>query len=145
MVDVELADSSAWWWSARAGGPVRSEFDAAIVDGRIATCDVVRMELLHGAPSISDFRITRADLAHLPNCPISAQLWSRAIDVYDALAAEGRKRQRSIKHPTLLVAAAAEAADIPVLHYDEDFDRIAVITGQPMRWLASRGSLRRRA
>jgi predicted nucleic acid-binding protein len=124
---------------------VRSEFDAALVEGRIATCDVVRLELLHGTPSISDFRASRAELAHLPNCPISPQLWSRAIDVYEALAAEGRKRQRSIKHPTLLVAAAAEAADMPVLHYDEDFDRIAVITGQPMRWLASRGSLRRRA
>ncbi len=29
-----------------------------------------------------------------------------------------------------------------VLHYDEDYDRIAEITGQPMRWLAPRGSLR---
>ena len=142
---MELADSSAWWWSARAGGTVRREFDAAVVEGLIATCDVVRLELLHGAPSIADFRVTRADLAHLPNCPISAQLWSRALDVYEALAAEGRKRQRSIKHPNLLVAAAAEAAGMAVLHYDEDFDRIAVITGQPTRWLASRGSLRRRA
>jgi predicted nucleic acid-binding protein len=141
---VELADSSAWWWSARAGGIVRREFDEALVEGRIATCDVVRLELLHGAPNITEFRVTRADLAHLPNCPISTQLWSRALDVYEALAAEGSKHQRSIKHPDLLVAAAAEAAGMTVLHYDEDFDRIAAITGQPTRWLASRGSLSRR-
>jgi len=30
---------------------------------------------------------------------------------------------------------------MPVWHYDEDFDRIAAITGQPVQWLAPRGSL----
>ena len=141
---MELADSSAWWWASRDGGTVHREFNAAVVEGRIATCDIVRLELLHGAPNITEFRATRADLAHLPNCPISTQLWSRALDVYEALAAEGSKHQRSIKHPGLLVAAVAEAAGMAVLHYDEDFDRIAAITGQPTRWLASRGSLSRR-
>jgi hypothetical protein len=29
-----------------------------------------------------------------------------------------------------------------VLHYDEDYDRIAAITAQPTRWLAPKGSLR---
>jgi predicted nucleic acid-binding protein len=41
----------------------------------------------------------------------------------------------------LLIAAAAEAAGIPVLHYDEDYDRIAAITGQDVQWLAPRGTL----
>jgi predicted nucleic acid-binding protein len=39
------------------------------------------------------------------------------------------------------IAAAAEAAGLTVLHYDEDFDRIAEVTGQPTRWLADRGGL----
>jgi predicted nucleic acid-binding protein len=47
-----------------------------------------------------------------------------------------------VKHPDLLIAAAAEAADVAVLHYDEDYDRIAAITGQPTRWLAPKGTLR---
>jgi predicted nucleic acid-binding protein len=42
----------------------------------------------------------------------------------------------------LLIAAAAEAAGVTVLHYDEDYDRIAKVTGQPTRWLAPAGSLR---
>jgi predicted nucleic acid-binding protein len=42
----------------------------------------------------------------------------------------------------VLIAAAAEAAGVTVLHYDEDYDRIAEITGQPVRWLAPKGSLR---
>lgn len=41
----------------------------------------------------------------------------------------------------LLVAAAAELAGVTVWHYDEDFDRIAQITGQPTLWIARRGSL----
>jgi hypothetical protein len=48
---------------------------------------------------------------------------------------------RAVPYSDLLIAAAAEARGIAVLHYDEDYDRIAQITGQEMRWLAPRGSL----
>lgn len=41
----------------------------------------------------------------------------------------------------LLVAAAGEQAGVCVWHYDEDFDRIAAVTGQATEWLADRGSL----
>jgi len=40
-----------------------------------------------------------------------------------------------------LIAAAAEAAGLTVLHYDEDYDRIAAVTAQGASWLAPRGSL----
>jgi predicted nucleic acid-binding protein len=53
----------------------------------------------------------------------------------------GRGHHRSVQHPDLLVAAAAERAGIAVLHHDQDFDRIAAVTGQPTSRLASRGSL----
>ncbi len=138
---MELADSSAWWWSARAGGALRRGFDEALVDGLVATCDMVRLELLHSARNVEEFRMTRSDLGYLTDCPISTAQWRRALDVYETLAAEGGKHQRSVKHPDLLIAAAAESAGVAVLHYDEDFDRIAAVTGQATRWLAPRGSL----
>jgi hypothetical protein len=53
----------------------------------------------------------------------------------------GGLHHRSVKIPDLLIAAAAEAAQATVLHYDEDYDRIAAITGQPVQWIAPRGSL----
>lgn len=53
-----------------------------------------------------------------------------------------RSAKLSVKHPDLLIAAAAEVAGVQFLHYDEDYDRIASITGQPVDWLAPRGSLR---
>lgn len=138
---MELADTSAWWWSARAGGALRAAFDDAVVDGEIGTCDMVRLELLHSARNVGEFRLTRDDLEHLPDCPITTDHWHRALDVYELLAATDGKHQRSVKHPDLLIAAAAEAAGVAVLHYDEDYDRIAAVTGQPTRWLAQRGSL----
>lgn len=138
---MELADTSAWWGSARVGGSLRREFAEAIVEGQVGTCDMVRLELLHSARTIDELRMTRTDLDHLPDCAISTAQWRRALDVYETLAGLSDKHQRSVKHPDLLIAAAAEAAGVAVLHYDEDYDRIAAVTGQPTRWLAPRGSL----
>ena len=35
-----------------------------------------------------------------------------------------------------MIAAAAEAAGLVVLHYDDDYDRIARVTLQPVEWVA---------
>jgi predicted nucleic acid-binding protein len=140
---TELADTSAWSWSRRRAYPeLRHGFDEALVDGKLATCDMVRLELLHSARSATEFAEILQELAALPDCPIEKDQWSRALWVYEQLSVQGGAFQRSVKHPDLLIAAAAEATDVSVLHYDEDYDRIAAITGQPTRWLAPKGSLR---
>jgi predicted nucleic acid-binding protein len=46
-----------------------------------------------------------------------------------------------VKHADLIIAACAEAAGVTLVHCDEDFDAIGAATGQPMRWVAARGSL----
>jgi predicted nucleic acid-binding protein len=43
--------------------------------------------------------------------------------------------------PDLIIAAVAERHGMGIVHYDEDYDRIAAITGQPTRWIAPRGSV----
>jgi predicted nucleic acid-binding protein len=140
---TELADTSAWVWSRRAEYPeLRGDVDAAVVDGKVATCDMVRLELLYSARNPQEFVEIREELDALPDCPIGREQWERALSVYEQLSARGGAHQRSVKHPDLLIAAAAEAAGVTVLHYDEDYDRIAEITGQPARWLAPTGSLR---
>ncbi len=48
---------------------------------------------------------------------------------------------RSVKLVDLLIGAAAELGGAAVWHYDEDYDRIAVVTGQPTAWIAPRGTL----
>ena len=37
--------------------------------------------------------------------------------------------------------AAAEAAGLSVLHYDDDYDRITAVTNQPTEWIAPAGTL----
>jgi predicted nucleic acid-binding protein len=51
------------------------------------------------------------------------------------------KHQRGRKVPDLLIAAAAEARNLTVLHYDADFDRIAAVTGQSCQWVVPAGSV----
>jgi predicted nucleic acid-binding protein len=140
---TQLADTSAWIWSRRTAYPrLRDEFDTALIEGEIATCDMVRLELLYSARNSDDFAAIREELSELPDCPIAQEQWERALWVYERLSERGGAHQRSVKHPDLLIAAAAEAAGVTVLHYDEDYDRIADITGQPTHWLAPSGSLR---
>jgi predicted nucleic acid-binding protein len=45
--------------------------------------------------------------------------------------------------PDLLIAVAAEAAGLTVLHYFSGFDRIAEVTGQPVVWIVPSGSVPR--
>ena len=47
---------------------------------------------------------------------------------------------RAVKLPDLLIAATAARHKVEVLHYDADFDRIAGITGQPVRWVVPAGT-----
>jgi predicted nucleic acid-binding protein len=138
---VELADTSVWILSRRPNQTgLRAWFDDAVVEGQIATCDMVRLELLYTARNESEFERMSEGLAAMPDSPIGKPQWRRALDVYRRLAAQGGSHQRSVRHPDLLIAAAAEASELTLVHYDEDYDRIASITGQPTRWAVRRGT-----
>src|SRR5437016_2901522 len=112
---------------------MRAAFDEDVIDGQVATCDMVRLELLYSTRNVTEFTSLRTELDALPNCEIGVEQWRRALGVYERLARRGGLHHRSVRHPDLLIAAAAEASGIPVVHYDEDYDRIAAITGQEVR------------
>jgi predicted nucleic acid-binding protein len=120
---------------------VSDQFVSMLEDGEIATCDIVRFELLWSTQHTESFTSLRRDLDMLRDVPIGKRVWRRALDVFELFAAEGPLHHRQVKIPDLLVAAAAEIAELPVLHYDRDFEAIAAVTGQPVRALASLGSL----
>lgn len=136
----ELADTSAWIASSR-DPVVRRDFDEAVVRGSVATCDMVKLELLYGTRNVGEFSATRKRLDLLRQCPIGPAEFNRALDVYEELAKQGGMHHRRVKHADLLIAASAESAGIAVVHYDEEFETIAGITRQPARWIAPRGSL----
>ena len=64
----------------------------------------------------------------------------RLVDIDDEALSRAMS-QRGRKIPDLLVAAAGEAANLTVLHYDRDFDVIARATGQRCEWVVPAGSI----
>jgi predicted nucleic acid-binding protein len=80
-------------------------------------------------------------LTHLVDTSVLTRLRHAPVRaVVEPMAAAG-SLGRGRKIPDLLVAAAAEAADLVVLHYDADFDRIAALTRQPVEWVVRAGSV----
>jgi len=137
---LELADTSAWTTRHRSAD-VDAAFAAAVAKNTIATCWPVRHELLLTARNANEVATARADLDQLRHLTVRESEWRRAEDVLEALGRRGPLHHRQVPLTDLLVAAAAESAGIPVLHYDRHFELIASITGQPVRAIAPLGSL----
>lgn len=132
-----LADKSAL---ARAHlRPVGDRLERLFVGGEIATCGIVDLELLFSARSTKDYLAMLADRRSLRRAEVGEAGIERAVEVQTALARKGQHRGVTI--PDLLIAAAAEAAGLSVLHYDADFELIAEVTGQPSEWVVPQGSV----
>jgi len=95
--------------------------------------------MLRFTRSPADHQRLAANLAGLPRVSTTEDVCQRALDVQSELAA--RSEHRGVKVPELLIAAAAEAAGLTVLHYDADYDRIAAVTDQGAEWVVARGSV----
>jgi predicted nucleic acid-binding protein len=135
---VELADTSAWTNRHRRID-VQADFESRLVAGDIATCAPVKLELLWTTQTSAEFERFAALVAALPQIEVDPPVWERAIDVWRQLIARGRHRQ--VPQPDLVTAATAEAAGVPVCHYDRHFELIAEVTGQPVRAIAPLGTL----
>lgn len=106
--------------------------------GKIWTCRVVDLELVFSARK-ADVSKLAAGRRTFPEAPVTPPVMERALAVAEMLAEQGQ--HRGAKPAGLVIAAAAEAQDLTLLHYDVDYDRIAAVTGQPTTWVADRGSL----
>ena len=134
---VYLIDKSAL---ARMQHPtVERRLAPVIESGEAATCSMVDLEVLYSTRNREEHSRVRARRAlAYRKVDLTEAVFNRAIDVQGLLAGRGRHR---LPIPDLIIAAAAEAARMTVLHYDADFDAIAAVTGQDMEWVVPRGSL----
>jgi predicted nucleic acid-binding protein len=134
-----IADTSAW---ARAHDEtVRGDWAAALRNRQIATCPIVNLELLYSARDGDEFDRRAEDLAQLRDVAITRSVANAAQQAFRDLAHVGPMHHRSIKLADLLIAACAQDAAIGVLHYDEEFDRLAMALDFESHWIADRGSL----
>lgn len=107
--------------------------------GLVARCTITDLEAGVSAHNGRDWKRTRHARSLWPTATINQDVMDRALEVQGALAAEGL--HRTVKLGDLLIAAAAERAQLVVLHYDRDFDRISTITSQPTEWVAPPGTV----
>jgi predicted nucleic acid-binding protein len=105
----------------------------------VLVCDLVVLELVRVTANERRAREVAQRLGMFEAVPMPDRLWPRAREVQLLLGAAGDHRR--VPPADLLIAAAAELASVPVVHYDRDYERIAAVTGQQQRWFVPDGSL----
>lgn len=136
---TELFDTSALILAARHPGAAEA-LREAIDASTLAVTDIVVVEYLNGARNLAEYDRFAWSLGAAQQIRTEPEDWDRLRQVHRLLAASGPGHQRSVSVPDLVVAAVAERHGATLVHYDEDYDRIAALTGQPVRWVVTRGS-----
>jgi predicted nucleic acid-binding protein len=117
---------------------VRSVIEPGLEAGELARAGIGDLEIGYSARNAAEWDRLMEALESFELVETTADHLHRARQVQRLLAA---RRQRGRKVPDLLIAAAAEARGLVVLHYDADFDRIAAVTRQTCQWVVPAGSI----
>ena len=108
--------------------------------GLLATCTTIDLEVLYSARSPKEYRsIASRRREGFTDLPLLAEIGLRSRAVQASMAERGQHRSAGIVD--LITAATAEHYGATILHYDSDFDHIASVTHQPVRWVVPRGSV----
>ena len=117
-----LIDTSAWIEFLRdTGTPVCQRVDDLLA-AEIATCDVVRMEVLAGARDEQHLQQLRRLLARASSLPTESVDYDAAAALYRTCRQRGHTVRKLID---CLIAAVAIRGDLPILHIDADFEILA--------------------
>ncbi len=117
-----LIDTSAWVEFLRdTGSPICQRVDDLLAV-EIATCDVVRMEILAGARNEQHLQQLRRLLARASTLPTETVDYDAAAALYRTCRQGGHTVRKLID---CLIAAVAIRSDVPILHMDADFDILA--------------------
>lgn len=84
-------------------------------------------------PSESRAQEVAGRLDAFESVEMGAELWRRARELQSRLSASGDHRR--VPPIDLLISAAAERADVPLVHYDRDYERLARVSALQHQWL----------
>jgi predicted nucleic acid-binding protein len=135
---IYLADTSVYVLQGRHP-VVRQRFERLLIEGRLASCQMVALEFLNNAPDPQGYEVLWKAMTGQRWLDVNTEAMDRAMEVHRVMAA--KSQHRHFRLPDLIIAATAELHGATVLHYDADYDRIAAVTGQPTEWAAPQGSL----
>jgi predicted nucleic acid-binding protein len=119
---VILVDTSAWVEFLRdTVTPVCTRVDE-LLDGEIATCDPIRMEVLAGARDESHLNDLRRLLARASVIDVVSGDYEEAAALYRTCRRRGETVRKLID---CLIGAGAIRIGVPVLQADSDFEVLA--------------------
>jgi predicted nucleic acid-binding protein len=129
-----------WTWVRDRRFPhLAAWFNAQVSAGLVLVCDLVALELTRLAPNEARAREVAERLELFESVPMPEGLWRRTRALQLQLAGNGDHRR--VPPVDLVLAACAEAASVPLVHYDRDYERIATVSTVEQRWLVADGSL----
>lgn len=117
-----LIDTSAWVEFLRDTGSDACRRVDGLLDRDLATCDVVRMEVLAGARDERHLGDLRRLLARASMLRTEPSDFEEAAALYRTCRRQGETVRKLID---CLIAAQAIRAEVPVLHADADFEVLA--------------------
>lgn len=140
LTQPSLVDPAVWTWVRDRRFPELAEwFNSEVRSGRVLVCDQVILELIRLAPNETRAHELAGRLSAFDTVTMPQDVWSRARTVQLAMAGEGDHRR--VPPADLLIAATAERAGVPLVHYDQDYERIAAVSRQPHLWFVAHGAL----
>jgi predicted nucleic acid-binding protein len=105
----------------------------------VLVCDLVILELTRLTANETRAREVADRLATFEPVAMPGSLWRRARELQTSLAVSGDHRR--VPPVDLLIGCSAEAAGVPLVHYDRDYERIARVSALKHHWLLPDGTL----
>lgn len=130
-----LADASAWM-RARRDPQARSQLLGAVERGDACWCWPVRYELMAGARGADGIAAVERTLEGLREIPVDRSVRRAVAATMRELAAAGSHGAHRYPLTDLTVAAAAQAAAIGILHFDQYLERLGHHLGVEAHWIA---------
>lgn len=133
--NLVIIDTSVWILALRRSPLplVREEVGHLLAENRVAIVPMIRLELLGGTKSASEFNRLKSRLGALHQIPTDEAVWQTAAE----LAFKLRQRGKIIPYTDILIGSAAILANALLLHADGHFDLMAEETSLNVRSLVS--------
>ena len=118
-----LVDTSAWIIALRKdfGPEVKERIDHLLKENCIITNGMVKLEILGGTKTESEFLRLKRRLDALDSVDFDTSLWEKSYD----LAFQLRRKGITVPYTDILIAACALKTGSTVVHADAHFDLMA--------------------
>ncbi|HET7508694.1 MAG TPA: PIN domain-containing protein [Solirubrobacterales bacterium] len=130
-----LADTSAWM-QARRDPQARDLLLSAVERGDVCWCWPVRYELMIDARGAEGIAVIERTLEGLRELPVDRGVQRAVLATMRELADGGSHGAHRLPLADLTVAAAAQAAGIGILHFDQHLERLGKHLGLEAYWIS---------